>query len=49
MIINNNISKKSCSTRIKLFSKLTPTIRSLKHDVRVFKPAIKKNLLTPTL
>jgi hypothetical protein len=31
---------------IKLFSDLPPTIKSLNHDIKVFKPALKYYLLT---
>jgi hypothetical protein len=33
-------------TGIKLFSNLPPTIKSLNHDIKVFKPALKDYLLT---
>ena len=29
-----------CSARIKLFTNLSPAVKSLKHDIWVFKPAI---------
>jgi hypothetical protein len=31
---------------IKLFNNLPPTIKSLNHDIKVFKPALKDYLLT---
>jgi hypothetical protein len=33
-------------TGIKLFSYLLPTIKSLNHDIKVFKPALKDYFLT---
>jgi hypothetical protein len=33
-------------TGIKLFSNLPPTIKSLNHDIKIFKPALKDHLLT---
>jgi hypothetical protein len=33
-------------TGIKLFNNLPPTIKSLNHDIKVFKPALKDYLLT---
>jgi hypothetical protein len=45
---NTNLSKYKkdvyCSG-IKLFNNLTPTIKSLNHDIKIFKPALKEYLL----
>jgi hypothetical protein len=36
-------------TGIKLFNNLPPTIKSLDHDIKVFKPALRDYLLTHSL
>jgi hypothetical protein len=41
-----NIQKGVYCTGIKLFSNLPPTIKSLNHDIKKFKPAIKEYLLS---
>jgi hypothetical protein len=46
---NTDISKYQkvvYSSGIKLFNKLPPNIRSLNHDIRIFKPALKEYLLS---
>jgi hypothetical protein len=41
-----NIKKGEYYIGIKLFNNLPPTIKSLNHDIKVFKPALKDYLLT---
>jgi hypothetical protein len=46
---NTNLSKYQKGvyySGIKLFSKLPPYIKSLNHDIKIFKPALKEYLLS---
>jgi hypothetical protein len=51
-IPNTNLSKSQKGvyySGIKLFNKLPPNIRSLNHDIKMFKPALKSiSFLTPS-